>query len=194
MVTASQRFISAIGKVSVLQIYISEAWSPWVTSVHTRSYSHYRKMLHILHNRPNTVLPDGVFRDFTLLTTMQLTTCCCCCCCCSYYYYYYYYYYYIYLTAFFRKQPGQEGTRKVNHSVFYWSKRWWGGSGISWTICKSFAPHSRQTHASTSPLSSYRPDALPAAQSTASKYWRHNEDAVNRLEQMMTKPIRLSNY
>ena len=22
--------------------------------------------------------------------------------------------------------------------------RWWGGSGISWTICKSFAPHSRQ--------------------------------------------------
>ena len=27
---------------------------------------------------------------------------------------------------------------------FYWSKRWWGGSGISWTICKSFAPHSRQ--------------------------------------------------
>jgi len=34
--------------------------------------------------------------------------------------------------------------RKVNHSGFYWSKRWWGGSGISWTICKSFAHHSRQ--------------------------------------------------
>ena len=32
----------------------------------------------------------------------------------------------------------------VNLSGFYWSKRWWGGSGISWTICKSFAPHSRQ--------------------------------------------------
>ena len=32
----------------------------------------------------------------------------------------------------------------VNHSEFYWSKRWWGGSGISWTICKSVAPHSRQ--------------------------------------------------
>ena len=41
------------------------------------------------------------------------------------------------------------GTRKVNHSGFYWSKRWWGGSGISWTICKSFAPHSRQI---TTPL------------------------------------------
>ena len=26
----------------------------------------------------------------------------------------------------------------------FWSKRWWGGIGISWTICKSFAPHSRQ--------------------------------------------------
>ena len=26
-----------------------------------------------------------------------------------------------------------------------WMKqRWWGGSGISWTICKSSAPHSRQ--------------------------------------------------
>ena len=28
-------------------------------------------------------------------------------------------------------------------------------------------------HASTPPLSSYRPDALPAAQPTASKHWRH---------------------
>jgi len=35
-------------------------------------------------------------------------------------------------------------SRKVNQSGFYWSKRWWGGSGISWTICKSFAPRSRQ--------------------------------------------------
>jgi len=26
----------------------------------------------------------------------------------------------------------------------YWSKRWWGGSGISWTICKPFAPSCRQ--------------------------------------------------
>jgi len=40
--------------------------------------------------------------------------------------------------AFFPGQPGWAGTRKVNHSGFYWSKRWRGGSGISWTICKSF--------------------------------------------------------
>ena len=45
----------------------------------------------------------------------------------------------------------------------------WGG-GMSWTICKSFAPRSRQT---TTPAShhslSYRPDALPDAQPTVSK-------------------------
>jgi len=45
-----------------------------------------------------------------------------------------------------------------------------GGSGIIWTICKSFAPHSRQITMPTSPLSLYRLDALPAAQPTASKH------------------------
>ena len=48
------------------------------------------------------------------------------------------------------------------------------GSGISWNICKS-APRSRQI---TMPIPHhsvfYRPDALPAAQPTASKHWRHN--------------------
>jgi len=33
------------------------------------------------------------------------------------------YYYYIRLTAFLPGQPGYAGTRKVNHSGFYWSKR-----------------------------------------------------------------------
>jgi len=51
----------------------------------------------------------------------------------------------------FFPEHGQAGTRKVNHSGFYWSKRWWGGSGISWTICNTFAPCSRQNHASTLP-------------------------------------------
>ena len=43
------------------------------------------------------------------------------------------------------------------------------GSGISWIICKS-APHSRQI-TTPAPYHSvfYRPDALPAAQPTASK-------------------------
>jgi len=53
------------------------------------------------------------------------------------------YYNYICLTAFFRT-TSVGWPRKINHSGFYWSKRWWGGSGISWTICKSFAPRYRQ--------------------------------------------------
>jgi len=65
------------------------------------------------------------------------------------------------------------GTRKVIDSGFYWSERWWGGSGISWNICKSFASRSRQT---TTPIPHhsvfYRPDALPDTQPTASKDWR----------------------
>jgi len=49
------------------------------------------------------------------------------------------------------------------------------GSGISWAVCKS-APRSRQI-AMPAPHHSvfYRPDALPAAQPTASKHWRHVE-------------------
>ena len=47
-------------------------------------------------------------------------------------------------------------------------------SGISWAICKS-APHSRQiTTPATHHSVFYRPDALPAAQATASKHWIHN--------------------
>ena len=47
------------------------------------------------------------------------------------------------------------------------------GSRISWAICKS-APCSRQT-TTPAPHHSffYRPDALSAAQPTASKHWRH---------------------
>jgi len=47
------------------------------------------------------------------------------------------------------------------------------GRGISWAICKS-APRSRQI-TTPAPHHSvfYRPNALPAAQPTASKHWRH---------------------
>ena len=47
------------------------------------------------------------------------------------------------------------------------------GSGISWAICMS-APRSRQITTPTPHHSVfYRPDALPAAQPTASKHWRN---------------------
>ena len=49
------------------------------------------------------------------------------------------------------------------------------GSGISWAVCKS-APCSRQlTMPAPHQSFVYRPDALPAAQPTASKHCRHNE-------------------
>ena len=55
------------------------------------------------------------------------------------------------------------------------------GSGISWAVCKS-APRSRQI---TTPVPHhsvfYTPDALLAAQPTASKHWRHNEWIIKKL-------------
>jgi len=48
-----------------------------------------------------------------------------------------------------------------------------GGSGISWAICK-YALRSRQiTMPAPNHSVLYRLDALPAAQPTASKHWRH---------------------
>ena len=46
------------------------------------------------------------------------------------------------LPAVFPGLPRWSGTRKVNKSGFYWSKRM-SGSGIRWAICKS-APRSRE--------------------------------------------------
>jgi len=49
-----------------------------------------------------------------------------------------------------------------------------GGSGISWTIRKSFAPRPRQiTMPAPHHSIFYRPNSLPAAQPTASKHCRH---------------------
>jgi len=39
---------------------------------------------------------------------------------------------------------GKLAPETLNHSGCQWSKRWWGGSGISCTICESFLSHSRQ--------------------------------------------------
>ena len=43
--------------------------------------------------------------------------------------------------------PSKPAPGRLNCLGFQWSKRWWGGSGISWTICKSFVPYSRQINA-----------------------------------------------
>ena len=60
------------------------------------------------------------------------------------------------------------------------------GNGISWTICKS-APWPRHI---TTPASHhsvfYRPDALPAAQPTASKHWRQTSYYAQKLKTFWT--------
>ena len=76
------------------------------------------------------------------------------------------------LTALLPGLPGWAGTRKVKPIWILLKQETVSGSGISWAICKS-APRSRQI-TTPAPHHSvfYRPDALPAAQSTASKHWR----------------------
>ena len=75
-------------------------------------------------------------------------------------------------TALHPGLPEWAGTRKVKPIWILLKQETVSGSGISWVICKS-APHSREI---TMPVPHhsvfYRPDALTAAQSTASKHWR----------------------
>jgi len=74
--------------------------------------------------------------------------------------------------ALFPELPGWAGTRKVKPIWILPKQEAVSGRWISWAICKS-APRSRQI---TTPAPNhsvfYRPDALPAAQPTASKHWR----------------------
>ena len=70
--------------------------------------------------------------------------------------------------------PGWARTRKVKPIWILVKQETVSGSGIGWTICKS-APRSRPITTPTPHCSVfYRPDALPAAQPTASKHWRVN--------------------
>ena len=78
------------------------------------------------------------------------------------------------LTALFPRPPGWASRRKVKPIWILLKQETVSGSGISWAICKS-APHSRQiTMPAPHHSVFYRPDALPAAQPTASKHWRQN--------------------
>ena len=76
------------------------------------------------------------------------------------------------LTALCPGLPGWAGTRKVKPIWILLKQETVSGSGISWAICKS-APHSRQI-TTPAPHHSifYRPDALPAAQPTASNKYK----------------------
>ena len=73
-------------------------------------------------------------------------------------------------TPFCPELPGCAGTRKVKPIWILLKQETVSGSGISWAVCKS-APRSRQTTIPAPHRSVfYRPDALPAAQPTASKH------------------------
>ena len=78
-------------------------------------------------------------------------------------------------TAFCLGLPRWAGTRKVKPICILLKQESVSGSGISWAICKS-EPRSKQI---TTPAIHrsvfYRPYALPAAQPTASKHWRHKK-------------------
>ena len=76
------------------------------------------------------------------------------------------------LMALFPGLPGWVGTRKVKSIWILLKQETVSGSSIKWAICKS-ASRSRQI-TTPAPHHSvfYRPDALPAAQPTASKHWR----------------------
>jgi len=76
------------------------------------------------------------------------------------------------LPALFPGLPGWAGTRKVKPIWILLKQDTVSGSDISWAICK-YAPRSRQiTTPATRCSVFYRPDALSAAQPTASKHWR----------------------
>ena len=74
------------------------------------------------------------------------------------------------LMALFPGLPGSAGTRKAKPIWILLKQETVSGSGISWAICKS-APCSRQITTPAHHRSDfYRPDALPAAQPTASEH------------------------
>ena len=79
------------------------------------------------------------------------------------------------LTALFPGLPRWAGTRKVKPIWILLKQETLSGSGIGWAIFKS-APRSRQiTMPAPHHSVFYRPDALPVAQPTAPKHWRHQK-------------------
>jgi len=89
--------------------------------------------------------------------------------------------------VFFSGLPGWAGTRKIKPIWILLKRETVSGSGISWAICKS-APGSRQI-TTPAPHQSvfYRPDALPAAQPTASKHWRQIQYWIKRVVNWSTR-------
>jgi len=91
--------------------------------------------------------------------------------------------------------PRRASTIKVKPIWILLKQEIVSGSGISWTIRKS-APRSRQiTMPAPHHSVFFRSDALPAAQPTASKHWRHSVAIITRFiehQQRATNPPTIS--
>ena len=82
-------------------------------------------------------------------------------------------------SPFFQDYPGEPGTKKGKTNLDFTEARdseWQRHHLGHMQVCISLQT---DNHASTPPLSFYRPDALPAAQPTASKHWRHYVGGYN---------------
>ena len=77
------------------------------------------------------------------------------------------------LTALCPGLPGSAGTRNVKPIWILLKQETVSGSDISWATCKSASQSRQITMPAPNYSGFYRPDALPAAQPTASKHWRH---------------------
>ena len=97
------------------------------------------------------------------------------------------------LTTLCPGLPGWADTRKVKPIWILLKQEIVSGSGISWAICKS-ALRSRQI---TTPVPHhsvfYRPDALPAAQPTASKHWRQTWGLQHTTKHWRSVKLEVSN-
>ena len=80
------------------------------------------------------------------------------------------------LQSFYDPFSGTTWVSRYQKDKPFWillKQRWWGGIGISWTVCKLFALCSRQiTMPAPHHSDFYGLDALPDTQPTASKHWR----------------------
>ena len=74
--------------------------------------------------------------------------------------------------------PGWAGTRKVKPVWISLKQETVSSSGISWAVCKSAHRCRQITMPARHHSVFYRPDALPAAQPTASKHWSLSHSTV----------------
>jgi len=86
---------------------------------------------------------------------------------------------YMPLTAFFPRTAWASRHQNVKpfqilleQEMSWWTGWHWHQLDHMHIICTSLQT---DNHASTSPLSFYRPDALPSAQPTSSKHWRQSQ-------------------